>query len=278
MAEEIVLYLTHKIDKWVIKEFNNLKDTAGGRQVILLYHGEYDGQLPTPNFCFSDEDLWELGYPTMGGSLIPGQTHFPLFRYFKEKNNSADYYWLVEYDVRFTGEWSYLFDSFQESAADWISSLIRTYVQHPQWDWWELNHPTKYITKENRLASFNPIYRVSRKAIKFLDGAFLDGWKGHFEVSVPTLLNYEEFELQDFGGNGEFVKGRKNIFYINFGFLNHLYEFGTFRYRPIIDSAGLLKNKLYHPVKPESDAGLIRKLKYFRYRIYRRYGNDGKLF
>jgi hypothetical protein len=263
---ETVLYLSHKIDKEIIKEFKNLKKTAGDRQVIFLYNGNYDEDLPKPNFCVTNEELLNLNYPKLGEKLVPGNVHFPFFKYFKEQNKS-DFYWVIEYDVRFTGSWDYLFDYFEKLEADLITSLIKTYKDHPEWDWWELTHPTKKIKKEERIACFNPIYRISKSAAHFLDEAFLSGWKGHHEVSFSTLLHHHGFGILDFGGNGDFVKGSKNKFYTNYPFFNYLYTVGTFRYRPIRDKTGFRSNKLYHPVKPEADAGLTRNLRYLRHRL-----------
>jgi hypothetical protein len=263
---ETVLYLSHKIDKEIIKEFKNLKKTAGDRQVIFLYNGNYDEDLPKPNFCVTNEELLNLNYPKLGEKLVPGNVHFPFFKYFKEQSKS-DFYWVIEYDVRFTGSWDYLFDYFTSSEADFLISLLRRYKDHTQWPWWKLTHPTKKIKKEERIASFSPVYRMSQAAAKFLDQAYLNEWKGHFEVSCPTLLFNNGFKLQDFGGSGAFVLGDKNKFYTNFPVFKDLYTFGTYKYRPIRDKTGFRSNKLYHPVKPEADTGLTRNLRYLRHRL-----------
>ena len=62
-----------------------------------------------------------------------------------------------------------------------------------------------------------------------------DGWRGCPEVSFPTLLpEYRNrFHTTRSSGSG------------NLGL------FGTMRYRPSRARAGMRKNKIYHPVKPE---------------------------
>lgn len=270
MAKETVLFLTHKVNKWVKDAFTHLKKTAGDRRVIMLYNGKNHNGLINPNVTFSDDEIWSLNYPKIGNKLVPGHVHFPVFKYFKE-HKPSNYYWVVEYDVRFTGQWSYLFDYFKNSGSALLSSLLRRYREHPEWRWWPLNHPEKSIEKGKRIASFSPIYRISREAAIFLDEKYRSGWKGHFEVSCPTLLYNNGFEIQDFGGEGEFVKKSPNKFYTNKNYFNHLFTTGTFRYRPNRNKAGYQKNKLYHPVKPGADGGIIHNLRYIKHRIHRRY-------
>ena len=67
---------------------------------------------------------------------------------------------------------------------------------------------------ENRIRSFNPIYRISGKALAHIHRALSEKWIGHHEVLLPTLLYHQGFRLLDFGGEGEFVAdGGENLFY-----------------------------------------------------------------
>src|SRR5699024_9313052 len=108
-----------------------------------------------------------------------------------------------------------------------------------------------------RIRSFNPIYRISREAVKFLERAFMSGWKGHYETTFPTLLYHNGFQLLDFGGDGDFANQRNNFYISRNTRRGELYT-GTMRYRPAMEAAGFRKNMLYHPVKCESGLGLLR--------------------
>jgi hypothetical protein len=100
--------------------------------------------------------------------------------------------------------------------------------------------------------SFNPIYRLSKNAIKFLHSSLSDFWMGHHEVPLPTILLYNGFSVADFGGNGNFVvKGNENRFYTSGCATDgegQLAE-GTMRFRPTWEKNGMKENMLYHPVK-----------------------------
>ncbi|MES2006380.1 MAG: hypothetical protein V4450_17815 [Bacteroidota bacterium] len=160
---------------------------------------------------------------------------------FFSKHGEYGYYWYIEYDVFFTGDWKIFLDFFKDVNKDFLSCDIRLYENTSTWPWWQtLKHPEKKIALANRLRSFNPIYRLSAAALFFIQQQLYNKWSGHHEVLLPTLLYHNNFSLSDFGGDGEFVdKGAENKFYSK----------ETFRWRPAFNKAGGLKNKLYHPVK-----------------------------
>ncbi|HKJ40818.1 MAG TPA: hypothetical protein VKA27_01945, partial [Sunxiuqinia sp.] len=152
-----------------------------------------------------------------------------------------DYYWCVEDDVRFSGDWRVLFKAFESIDSDFISSYIRTSNQEPHWPWWHaLANPYQVIDFKDRVKSFNPIYRISKAALSFIHDALLSGWCGHHEILFPTLLFEAGFDVADFGGTGKFVrKGFENKFY--FEQISKGSTTGTFRWRPVFTKFVLKK-------------------------------------
>jgi hypothetical protein len=241
-----ILLLSHLSHTPIIEEYRKLSRAAGDSAVTyLLLHAKADD--PIEEECkdrihpFSSEDLKTLGYRSFDGSITPGSAHLPLL-YFFSRHSDYDYYWLVEYDVRFSGDWRVFFDCFERNNSDFLSTHLRHYSEKREWPWWRnLNHPRISIPLEERLRSFNPIYRISTSALKYLHQSHRQGWCGHFEVLVPTLLYHGGFKLEDIGGDGMFTPpDRMNRFYR---------EADTFRWRPVFSEVGLEMNKLYHPVK-----------------------------
>lgn len=160
-----------------------------------------------------------------------------------------DYYWNIEYDVIFSGKWEELFENFNCRETDFIASHIERYPQHPAWYWWNSLHLAEIsLSSEQLIRSFNPIYRISNKALKLLDTVLKgrENW-GHHEVLVPTVLSYYGLTLLDFGGRGEFVlPGFEERFYL---MANKGYP-GSLRDVPVIDEDEMsVENKIYHPVK-----------------------------
>ena len=245
--KQAVLYLTNKSNEWTLSAFHALEQSLQGMaDVYFAYHQQGD-VLPVSLqnienlFVFTSDVLNELGYtPIEKGKLVPGSNHFPLLKFFKE-NQCYDYYWLVEDDVRFSGDWKDFFDSFASSTSDFLSSVIETKAENPTWYWWtSLKTGNEVIAEEKLLKSFNPIYRLSSQALVCIDAHLRIGWMGHYEVLLPTLLYNKGFLLEDFGGEGTFARPENNA---------KFYDDTSMRIAPVLPDDR--KNYLFHPVKEE---------------------------
>lgn len=245
--KQAVLYLTNKSNEWTLSAFHALEQSLQGKaDVYFVYHQQGD-VLPVSLqnienlFVFTSDVLNELGYtPIEKGKLVPGSNHFPLLKFYKE-NQGYDYYWLVEDDVRFSSEWKDFFGSFASCTSDFLSSVIETKAENPTWYWWtSLKTGNEVIAEEKLLKSFNPIYRLSRQALACIDAYLRIGWMGHYEVLLPTLLYNKGFLLEDFGGEGTFVRPENNA---------RFYDDTSMRIAPVLPDDR--KNYLFHPVKEE---------------------------
>lgn len=245
--KQAVLYLTTKSNEWTLSAFHALEQSLQGKaDVYFAYHQQGD-VLPVSLqnienlFVFTSDVLNELGYtPIEKGKLVPGSNHFPLLKFYKE-NQGYDYYWLVEDDVRFSSEWKDFFGSFASCTSDFLSSVIETKAENPTWYWWtSLKTGNEVIAEEKLLKSFNPIYRLSRQALACIDAYLRIGWMGHYEVLLPTLLYNKGFLLEDFGGEGTFVRPENNA---------KFYDDTSMRIAPVLPDDR--KNYLFHPVKEE---------------------------
>lgn len=245
--KQAVLYLTNKSNEWTLSAFHALEQSLQGMaDVYFAYHQQGD-VLPVSLqnienlFVFTSDVLNELGYtPIEKGKLVPGSNHFPLLKFFKE-NQCYDYYWLVEDDVRFSGEWKDFFGSFASCTSDFLSSVIETKAENPTWYWWtSLKTGNEVIAEEKLLKSFNPIYRLSSQALVCIDAHLRIGWMGHYEVLLPTLLYNKGFLLEDFGGEGTFVRPENNA---------KFYDDTSMRIAPVLPDDR--KSYLFHPVKEE---------------------------
>lgn len=242
-----LLYLTNKSNEWTLCAFHVLEQSLQGMaDVYFAYHQQGD-VLPVSLhsvdnlFVFTSGVLNELGYtPIEKGKLVPGSNHFPLLKFYKE-NQGYDYYWLVEDDVRFSGDWKDFFDSFASCTSDFLSSVIETKAENPTWYWWtSLKTGNEVIAEEKLLKSFNPIYRLSSQALVCIDAHLRIGWMGHHEVLLPTLLYNKGFLVEDFGGEGAFVCPENKA---------KFYNDTSMRIAPVLPDDR--KNYLFHPVKEE---------------------------
>jgi hypothetical protein len=256
-----LLYLTHLFTPEIRREVDKLSAMAPEEslEMWLLLDArtpgidEIRGQYPRC-YVFEEEAIMNMPYPKLDGAQLVDHIHFCLLDFYLSHPN-YDFYWLIEFDVRYTGEWSSFFNAFRSFDHDLLTSHIRSSSQEPQYYWWNsLNHPTKTVPGEDYLRSLNVICRISNRALKFLHEAQLDGWRGFAEVLFPTLLTTNGFTLLDFGGDSEYTPpGYKNRFYTSYSApAGTLHRLGTVRWRPSRRKPGIRKNKLYHPVKPQS--------------------------
>lgn len=255
-----ILFLCHLTHDECLERYRKLvEDIDRQYDVFWAYQadGKTDRQLLQAQgirlFPFTVYDLNALDYSPIAETLVPGSPHFVMELFFHQ-HPEYDYYWSVEYDVEFTGHWHIFFDAFKNNDSDMLSSHIEGHcADNEQWPWWtSLSFsPEDAISFGEYVKSFNPIYRLSHRALSFLDD-FLkhEGNQGHFEALLPTILKHHGFTLQDIGGTGFLTPTEfRNRFYVQGAGINN----GTIRWRPIflqkeIEALGV-KDKLFHPVK-----------------------------
>lgn len=255
--QEEVLFLTHRKSDRITKDLKLLRDTSGNRQLTALTHALDINISGVNQFKFNDSVIEYLNYPMISNAITPGHAHFPLFYYFLKRRPVSDFYWIIEYDVRFTGKWSYLFNSFEKNKSDFLTAHIKSYNEEPEWPWWDLEHTFTEIPLSERWRSFNPIFRISKRAMTFLHDKFISGWKGHNEVLLITLLKHNGFSVGDFNYQ-PLAEDKMVDFYSSRANKQGKLLVGSHRHKPPMTKPGFRKNKIYHPVKEDSRVGRVR--------------------
>jgi Protein of unknown function (DUF3405) len=263
---EAVLWFTHLWGPELEVEFERVRAleavgaSGGGTcDVWMLLDGRTPGAAELAaryprTHRFDQERMFKLPYPRLTGHGLINHHHFPVLDFFLA-HPDYDRYWVVEYDVRFTGNWSSFMGAFRGFDHDFVTSHLRRYQEEPRWPWWTtLSHPTQSVPREASVRCFNVVYRISNRALRYLHESQVDGWRGYPEVSFPTLLLRHGYTLLDIGGSGEFVApGYENRFYTSRaardGYMGY---FGSVRYRPARAAVGSKADTLYHPVKLRS--------------------------
>ena len=111
-------WILNQIKKWwTVKKAN--------MDVYVLYHQQ--GDVPEeiksyPYMAFTSEILHGMGYQPIAATIVPGSNHFPLLKFYLE-NPGYDYYWVVEDDVFFTGEWTDLLKCCQHRGGGFFVFL-----------------------------------------------------------------------------------------------------------------------------------------------------------
>ncbi len=253
-----ILLAAHRVDGKLLDSYRKLQTEAGEEGDVFLLLETEDGNRPKdlPQdircFPFSVDGLNGLGFEPLANYIVPGSNHFPLWLFREKHPDKYRYYWNVEYDVRFTGDWGTFFGFFREKEEDFISTHLQSREECPEWArWGQMHGPGSGIPCRERLKAFNPIYRISDRALAALQEPLRNGLCGHHELLLPTWLHHRGFPVADLGGAGRFTYPEaRNRFYTPCDPQDSWYQGSTMRYRPVYaEGETILPAMLYHPVK-----------------------------
>lgn len=224
-SNDVVLFVSHIWNESILQRFIDLKQSMAGFSDCFLVLDATNAEVLTrweralAETAFNDSILpftmqqieARLGYSGLyPGTVTPGSAHFPLLGFWKERKYA--YYWIVEYDVRVTMEWSRFFSHFRHSDADLMISHLTTYQKDPGWSWWRSLRLPEHAADglKTRLPEFRkgffPIYRVSEKALGIFDRAHQQKWRGHFEVLLPLIAQENDLKMEDLNNLGAFYR------------------------------------------------------------------------
>jgi len=128
-------------------------------------------------------------------------------------NTASEYYWLVDDRVL----WEDLKPAFERDFfccdADLLATVLRTHSDESTWFWWpSLKSPLGDNRKNQGVAALLCLARFSRRAAEEILRGIEEGWEGHPEAVVPTLVSLAGLKIEDIGGDGTFApddrKGR----------------------------------------------------------------------
>lgn len=246
-SRQAILFLTHRINDQILSRFERIDSPALWDKFILLDCTDTAPPVSSrPIVPFDFSQICAVGYtPFRRGKITPGSNHFPVIE-FGAQRSEYSFIWVVEFDVIYTGKWACLFQCISTDPG-LVATKIRRFKSHVRWRYWNIwnrSSPTPpEIPRNERIASFNPIYRLSRDSIQYLRKMYLEGWCGHHEVTMATLLHRGGFSLEELGGCGEFTPPQRR---------NRFYRIGdTMRWRPTIQKTTVFleSDMLFHPVK-----------------------------
>jgi GR25 family glycosyltransferase involved in LPS biosynthesis len=268
--ERVVVFQTHRVDEAILASYRRLaRDLASDYEVYFLLHGERRPDDVGNSVSVANSDLLTLPYDEKIDrrhlSIVPGNADLLLLAF--RRKVAARFYWVIEYDAHFSGDWREFVGHFdRRSDADLLASTLFRRSDTPAWPFWEtLKTGDDTVPPRRQARGFLPVYRVSDRLLDLADKCYRRGWAGHYETVLPTLALCHGLQLEDFGGDGPFTRAENlNRFYWNTPTHWSLSP-GTLTYRPVMTSppAKLVwplsrlarrrfeAGKLWHPVKDE---------------------------
>ncbi len=121
--------------------------------------------------------------------------------------------WVIDERVLFESDIAEFQGDFDHNPADLLATSIRTQAEDPDWNWWPgLESPEVVSWHDRAVAALLAILRINRHAAEAILLGLSQGWKGHPEALIPTLVNCAGLKIEDIGGSGSFTplerKGR----------------------------------------------------------------------
>lgn len=235
MNDTAILFCCHFIDPKIKSAFSRLKrNCAHDFDVYFSYDNTKSPEIELS--CFS-KHVFNLNILKNHGYKFAEEStwfhiDYPIIDFFL-KNPNYTYYWRIEYDVRFFGNWHIFFDYFAGSDADIIATYIRNFASDPNWYWWKAINIE--IDRSDLIGMFFPVVRFSNTALRLLHEKYRSGICGYPEVTVPTLSRLNGLKLQDIG--------------------KQFYNFLTFSFDGLVFR---IPGKLLHPIKKSSLRGRMR--------------------
>ena len=236
--KQAILLLTNRTDGTIRNRYEKLEREYGQKADIFLLF-DNSASIDNPElehfhriYRFSVSDLIDEGYVALESGFL-GNCHYPLLKFHKDYPE-YDYCWLIEDDVVFSGNWSIFFDAFIKDSSDLLAAKIRSYADDPYWYWWSsVKTPEGMTLSTHELyASFNPIYRMSARAMECLDIEMRNGWRGHFEALIPTIIVKHGLTKCDIGNDGVYT--------------DETHTWMSLQVQPLVP------NKIYHPIKEKA--------------------------
>lgn len=139
-----IVFLTHKVNTKTFQAARDLYNSCKEEYDVSILLDERAGSPDTANHAptipvhtFSIQNLRER-YRLFGSpekpDVTPGNNIFALLDFCR--HHPYRYYWLVEYDVRYSGEWVDFFKQFEYDESDLLGTTLHDYAYKPSWFWW----------------------------------------------------------------------------------------------------------------------------------------------
>jgi hypothetical protein len=238
-----VLFASHILSPSTLKTYAKIKHAVGNQCDVYWICDNPSAQhrltyLPVQFFSITEGIMASWQYAMNGRDIVPGNCHIPMLAFAQE--NPYDFYWFVEYDVRFTGNWRSVFDLTWSSEADLIAACVEDPFDDSSWHHW----PSVNLPYSKLARSFNPLYRVTHRVLDQVISLLSEGYWAHNEALIASVCLNQGWLIQDLNDLAIKILGR------------HIYtpdldEDGTFGYRPVrFTSLTGKRGMLFHPVKP----------------------------
>lgn len=265
-GKSCILFLTHYWDHRLARHVARFRREAGrALPVHLVYQAASAATVPAsarPDIVVTKSqiaDRFPLAYaPIAAGesALYDNIDLVWLTALADPLLSDYEHFWIVEYDVDYSGDWGDFFRALKDEPGDLLGTYLRRRNDEPDWRW--LVHVRDPAGRpEDHVMGFFPIVRLSRcMATAMADSETAYDWRGHIELRLPTLAMRSGLSIADIGGWGPFTPRARWGRHYEGDWRTQTRAFHTFGFGPPMQhyyAESRLgywdRGRLYHPVK-----------------------------
>ena len=164
--KDCLIFQTHVDKPGALMAFAKLNTEVGSRFDLTLLVDVTQIQFPPglsgmKPLCFNLNEtnmkyIYAQKYVQHPGTLWPRNIDLPLLWFFNNWYAKYEHYWVMEYDVRFTGNWNYFFDAFERCESDLLATTLYRYEFRPAWGHWPTLSSPEAVPMEERVRGLFP--------------------------------------------------------------------------------------------------------------------------
>lgn len=260
--KNLICFISHVITDEIVSLFKEISSSIPeDSEIVFISPTELDRRSEFSKTSEINGGVINLHLDKIEENLIDQNTYTfrsqLIFKNIYKLFSRYEYYYLIEYDVRFTGSWNSLFHRLSRLSEDLICSHFSIYnniYELGPYPCWKLR---KMFSKEDRLIieesgkitddlyfSFLPFCRLSNSLMKLVYD-YYETYDGFFEIVIPTICIKNDLSVIDLDSLGFTCPPLEEIgnyhFKCNSGSMSW-YEEDKTVYKK--------SNILIHPVKP----------------------------
>lgn len=215
----LIYFMSHIIEEKIIKRYNKIKNEMPKNYDIIWLTPSYTNKdLLNENFIDYIEFNNNLLTTKNNLGINPGKVIEDLYN--KHINLNYDFYWIIEYDVLFNGNWNYFFNEIEQKIKD--ADFIGAYIKKQTNFFWMFFIDNSFY--DIQLKSCLSTVRLSNRALKTIckySNKFND--KTIYEMYWPTICYNNGLSLKSMSKydndeefNSELNFCRMNIYSMDF--------------------------------------------------------------
>lgn len=130
--------------------------------------------------------------------------------HFMKNHPEYEHTWMIEYDVRYSGDWSVFFKNMESVKGDLLATYETSHKKLPAWDYWHRKGNYGFPIESLKKVFF-PVIRLSKEAANYMDEKYKSGLWGYCEITLPTILDEAGFTIIDLLETTDFISRRSFV-------------------------------------------------------------------